>query len=299
MNFVEYVAPNVANIANMKFGKYQFAVPLSIAELFYSNNGVPIEEDKTWDYAGRYNLVTGTSASKFYIQPSYTTVKFHFNREPRFYADLAFDGSICFGLGVTDTTRLLYQNSLQGGTNNVTGYWPKKLVPYTTVMNNPSVNPVWGSYNPPVMRLADLYLLYAEALNEAEGPGDEVYTYIDLVRARAGLPGVLESWNNYSKTPSKPLTREGMRSIIRQERRIELCFEGGIGWDLRRWKIYTGLYATAVQGWNYYFVSNPTPRNYYRVNNVFTPLLNTKDYFWPLRQSLLLNNNKLVQNIGW
>lgn len=298
-SFIEHMTPNIANLGSMQKGKYQFAVPLSMAELFYTKNGIPIEEDKTWDYAGRNTLTAGTAATKFYIQPSYSTVKFHFNREPRFYADLAFDGGICFGFGVTDSTRLLYQNSLQGATNNVTGYWPKKLIPYSIVINNTSANPTWVNYIPPVMRLADLYLLYAEALNEASGPNAEVYKYIDLIRERAGLPDVLSAWTNYSNNPSKPLSKDGLRSIIRQERRIELCFEGDIGWDLRRWKIYTGIYATAVQGWNFYFNNIPTAANYYRVTNVFTPVLSTKDYFWPIRQAMILNNNKLVQNIGW
>src|SRR3546814_5679203 len=62
---------------------------LKMAELFYTENGVPISEDKTWDYADRYNLRIATSDDEA-LQTGYQTVGLHFNREPRFYADMAF-----------------------------------------------------------------------------------------------------------------------------------------------------------------------------------------------------------------
>src|SRR3546814_11817017 len=66
-----------------------------MAELLYTENGVPISEDKTWDYADRYNLRIATSDDEA-LQTGYQTVGLHFNREPRFYADMAFDGSKWF-----------------------------------------------------------------------------------------------------------------------------------------------------------------------------------------------------------
>lgn len=63
-------------------------------------------------------------------------------------------------------------------------------------------------YSFPIIRLADLYLMYAEALNESqESPTQDVYDYVDLVRERAGLKGVKESWSKYSKSPDKPNTK--------------------------------------------------------------------------------------------
>src|ERR1700730_13662018 len=102
------------------------------------------------------------------------------------------------------------------------------------------------------MRLVVLYLLYADALNKASGSTPEAFTYIDLVRARAGLQGVQQSWNTYSKNPSKPTTKDGLRAIIHQERRIELCFEAQSGWDLRRWKELQEVLSNSMQGWNIY-----------------------------------------------
>ncbi|HYH55900.1 MAG TPA: RagB/SusD family nutrient uptake outer membrane protein, partial [Anseongella sp.] len=75
----------------------QLAPTLKIAEMFYSNKGVPISEDKTWDFANRYTLKTATAADRYNIKEGYETAALHFDREPRFYAGLAFDGAIWYG----------------------------------------------------------------------------------------------------------------------------------------------------------------------------------------------------------
>ena len=88
----------------------------------------------------------------------------------------------------------------------------------------------------PIIRVADLYLLYAETLNEsASTPPDDAYKYLDLVRKRAGLKGVKEAWQKYSIYPDKPLSKEGLREIIHRERRIELAAEGHRYDDIRRY----------------------------------------------------------------
>ena len=80
----------------------ELSPPLKIAEMFYSDKGVPINEDKTWDYNNRYTLRKAGDSDKLYIRNGYTTVGLHFNREPRFYADLGFDGGIYYGQGKFD-----------------------------------------------------------------------------------------------------------------------------------------------------------------------------------------------------
>lgn len=75
------------------------------------------------------------------------------------------------------------------------------------------------------MRLGNLYLLYAEALNESGASKTDVLTWVDLIRERAGLEGVEESWDTYTNN-KKYETVDGRREIIQQERGIELAFEG-------------------------------------------------------------------------
>ncbi|HVU56250.1 MAG TPA: RagB/SusD family nutrient uptake outer membrane protein [Puia sp.] len=299
----QYMAsPRVtADAAANVFAVYSnFSVPIAESELFYTDNGVPINEDKNWDYAGRYSLQNGDQQHFFYIHNNYPTAKGNFHREPRYYADVSFDGANWFGSGNTDDRNMNYVNAVNGFASppdqlryNATGYWAKKLVPYQSTAGASSV---WQGYSWPFIRLTSLWLLYAECLNEVNGPTTEAYAWIDKVRARAGLQGVVDSWNNYSRNPGKPSTKEGLRSIIHQERRIELAFEGQAGWDLRRWKELQAVLTGPVQGWN---VFNRTVNGYYQVLNVFQPIFGLRNYFYPIQDYDILTNPNLTQTLYW
>ena len=140
--------------------------------------------------------------------------------------------------------------------------------------------------------------MYAEVLNEVKAtPDDEVYEYIDLVRARSGLEGVVDSWVNYSSNPNKPNSQDGMRKIIHQERMIELAFEGIRFWDLRRWKLAEEYMNTPIQGFD---VLKSEAEDFYQPQTLFREqTFGLKNYLWPLRQGNLLKNQNLVQNPGW
>lgn len=294
-----------ANAAANVFAIYsQFSVPIGESEIFYTNNGVPINEDKTWDYANRYTVVTGDDAHQYYIKKGYPTAKGNFDRENRYYADVAYDGALWFGLGNTDDNNADVVNAVSGFAappdalrGNATGYWARKLVPYETVFGN---NTVYYNYSWPFIRLPSLWLLYAECLNEVSGPSPTVYQYIDLVRARAGLQGVVQSWAQYSNNPSKPASQAGLRAIIHQERRIELAFEGQAGWDLRRWKELQGVMSNPFQGWNTDPGQNhKTVAGYYQLVNYYQPVFALKDYLYPIQTYDLLTNPNLVQSLYW
>ncbi|WP_448636107.1 RagB/SusD family nutrient uptake outer membrane protein [Pedobacter panaciterrae] len=284
----------------------ELSPPLKIAEMFYSSNGVPINEDKTYDYTGRYNLRVSGDADRLYVHKGYTTVSLHFNREPRFYADLGFDGAVYYGHGRYDDKDFMGLFYLEGkfkqrngkgkyGFNTVTGYNLKKLIHFQNVINSQDDYSV-VNYPYPIMRLSDLYLLYAEALNESEGPGTEVNRYIDLVRARAGLPTVAASWTNFSTNPVKYQNKDGMRAIIHQERLIELSFESQRLWDLRRWKESATELNKQILGWD---LSQTEPISYYRTTVVYNQSFGSKDYFWPIDENYIVNNRNLAQNLGW
>lgn len=281
----------------------QYGPTLQVAELFYSKNGVPINEDKTFDYADRYALETSTAEQKNNIKPFYTTAKLHFNRENRFYATIGFDGGAWYGQGRNDDDNLWYLEGKAGQhagfqrreAYSPTGYWAKKLIAYRTVMGQSSLTQDW--YPWPVMRLADLYLLYAEASNEKEGPNPEAFKYINLVRERAGLNTVEESWSTFSRQSTKYQSQDGLRAIIHRERTIELALEGQRFWDLRRWMKAHEELAGPPEGW---YVLGDSPETYYRPQTVYnTRSFRLRDYLWPIRDAVLLENRNLVQNPGW
>jgi len=279
------------------------APTLRMAELFYSDNGVPIEEDKFWNYNDRYALRTATAEDANYLQEGYETVELHFEREPRFYGSLAFDGSIWYGQGRKSETNNWhvqakfgqYAGGKPANGYSSTGYWPKKLVNVNNVYSA-TVNYTVTPYPSPIIRLADLYLLYAEALNEYYGPTDEVFQYIDLVRKRAGLKPVKEAWQQFSSNPGKPDTPEGTRAIIHQERAIELAFEGVRFWDLRRWKTAVDELNGPVQGWD---LLKANANEYYVPTLLHARRYETRDYLWPIKEHDLIVNKNLVQNPGW
>lgn len=278
----------------------QLAPTMKIAELFYSDNGVPISEDKNWDFANKYNLRTAVAKEKNYIQTGYTTAGLHFNREPRFYANIAFDGSQWY---MQNKTWKVQAKSGQAQSQkaafgySITGYYPKKLVNWKFIIQT-GLGYTTEVYPWPIMRLADLYLMYAEASNEVNGPGADSYFYINKVRERAGLKSVEESWTANSTNPTKYTTQAGLRQIIHQERLIELAFEGSRFWDLRRWKEASdNLQNSPVYGWD---INQTDAATYYRRKLLYIQKFTApRDYLWPISESNTVVNPNLVQNLGW
>ncbi len=285
---------------------------LKIVEKYYSNNGVPIEEDKDWQdnnwYANRYQIrsTPSTGSEKYLVKENEYTVNLHFNREVRFYASIGFDRGIYFGNSYTDFPGNVKwcdffakgHSGMSSSTEcfSITGYSAKKMHSYK---NTVTANANSVEYYPfPIMRLADLYLLYAESLNEYSGPSQEVYNYVDSIRGRVGLDGVVDSWTKHSVNPAKPTSKDGMREIIHRERTIELAFEGKRFWDIRRWKKISEL-NEQPRGWN--TLKGEVKEDFYVITNMAqTPVkFSVRDYFWPIKERELSVNSKLLQNFDW
>ncbi|MDO6435685.1 RagB/SusD family nutrient uptake outer membrane protein [Flavitalea sp. BT771] len=276
----------------------QLAPTMKMVELFYSMHGVPINEDITYNYADRYSLRTAVDSENYYLQSGYQTATINFDREPRFYADMAFDGSQYFMANqMWGIQAKMGQSQSQKNTSgySITGYFTKKLVNWNYVIQD-GQSVTTDDYPWPEMRLADLYLLYAEALNEADGPSSDIYQYLNLIRARAGLPAVQDAWTQYSNNPSKFQTQSGLRDIIRQERGIELAFEGSRFWDLLRWKTAITEWNKQVVGWD---VTQADPNFYYRRKILYTQIFQPRQYLWPLAVQDVTINPNILQNPGW
>lgn len=282
-----------------------YAPTINTAEQFYSDKGIPIDEDLTYPYNERYKLRLAEETHEYYIQRGEQTAALNFDREPRYYAFLGFDRGKWYGVGRLENDAETwhvegklteYSSAFDPGNYSATGYWPKKLVHMKSGFLNSQTYSV-ESYPFPEARFSDLLLLYAEALNESkEQPDAEVYEVIDRIRERAGLEGVVESWGNYARIPSKPGNRIGLREIIHRERLNELAFENAHYWDLRRWKEAPAVLNRPVKGWN---VLSDNSTDYYTVKVYFQQKFGLKDYFAPIPESDLIRNPNLKQNPGW
>ena len=198
-----------------------------------------------------------------------------------------------------------FSNRVANNEYNPTGYWAKKLVNLNTRWRDAN-ELTYLNFPYPDMRFADLLLLAAETINEATPGGDEVaanpevYAYIDMIRERANLEGIVESYQKYAiaDKKNKPQTKGGMREIIRRERKVELSLEGQEYWDLKRWKTAHLELNRNVQGWNV-TAEDPSPSVYYIPTTVYTERFTLRDYFAPIPESDLINNPMLIQNPGW
>ncbi|WP_372651390.1 RagB/SusD family nutrient uptake outer membrane protein [Draconibacterium sp.] len=285
------------------------AATYRMAERYYTKNGVPIEEDLTFELDKKWEITTTPGADdpeytemKGIMQPGAETIKLYLNREPRFYANLAITGGYWRTHGVRINTKM-YAGS-DGGFNSSqhttdyfeTGIGIKKFV------HPESKSGHWArtvKYPYPIIRLADLYLMKAEALNEYyDAPTQEVYDAINLVRERAGVPNVETVWSDASivKSVNKHTTKEGMRDIILAERGNELAFEGSRFWDMLRTKRAVMEFSNPIWGWDY---RGTTGANFFNLEVKQSRRFTITDCLWPIDLNEMNTNSKLVQNPGW
>lgn len=138
----------------------------------------------------------------------------------------------------------------------------------------------WDSPNDiPLIRFADILLMYAEALNEAHGPLKNVYDAVNLVRERAGLVNLPDG-----------LDKDGMRKFIRLERFHEFPGEGHLFFDVRRWR--TAATDDPIFGMNHDVLD-------FRGEKLFTRKFSEKYYLFPIPEAERDINDKLTQNPGW
>jgi len=207
------------------------------------------------------------------------------NRDPRFYANIHFSGSIWKGR-VLEFWRTGLDGRGAGGQNYTsTGYLIKKFADLNVdIPANRTALKTWVFF-----RLGEQYLNYAEALNEFQGPVSDVYLYVNQIRKRAGMPPLQSG-----------LTKEEMREKIRHERRIELAFETHRYFDLRRWKLAEIVDNKDVYGMNIQSGSSLQDVEFYKRTRVETRVFDApKHYLWPIYQYEINRNNNLVQNPQW
>ena len=309
--FEQWTMPNFTENVHNTWGYRFIGVPLKIVDRFLTRNGLPTNNDIEWEGVNLMEPVECPEDHSYYLEESYVTARMNLNREPRFYSYLGFDGGKWMAmLGSYNNlapSDIPFVNCRNGGplgkggseTGPVTGYFPKKLYPIQCRVTGQNAHATyWFPW--PIIRLSDLYLLYAEAINEAEGPNgphkDDLFHYLDAIRERAGIPDVKTSWDTYSNNPGYYNTQYGMRDIIHTERLVELCFESQRFWDIRRWKEVANEYQKGIYGFT---ITGSAPEDYYSRRLVAAQTFGLKDYFWPISTTYIDRNPNLVQNLGW
>lgn len=246
----------------------------------YQEEGYGTYKDQNDNFSKKY---TNVSVSNRYL-----------NREPRFYNTVFFNGR----QWPVSCNQVLFYNGgnsgVQEGQATLTGYMLFKRFNRSVSLTNPGVA---SQFRPSIIfRLADFYLMYAEAANEVNPNDVRVLKYLNLVRERAGLPGV-ETLN-----PAIRGNQELQRAAIQRERQVELATEGQRYFDVRRWMIADkngeGRQNSYAHGMNVRGEPNDID-DFNRVVEASQIVFNRKMYLYPMPDSEMRKTKNLVQNPGW
>ncbi|MBO5252162.1 MAG: RagB/SusD family nutrient uptake outer membrane protein [Bacteroidaceae bacterium] len=301
-------------------GGLGFGTTQEMVDLFFTDKGLRIVEDPDYvEYTGvpsaeHYGLAEDYNnprnpSTTFMKANSNLTLKQWANREPRFYVCITFNGStwVNDATGYGKITTELHYNGNSGAAKAswdapYEGYGVRKMAPQNRTEGKHSVN---------LLRLADMYLGYAEALS-ACGQYGEAMNYVNAVRARAGIPG----YGNNGGTDvngfdyiTYPENRTDVDKRIRRERLIELAYEWNRYFDVRRWKVadmsigddwiypsyHMGGEGGDIHGMNY---KKDVPEFFEKVVSE-TRVFNKRHYLFPIPDEDIRRNPGMVQNYGW
>lgn len=231
----------------------------------------------------------GTSTSDYKapdgtLYASAGTRMMYVNREPRFYADITFSNSKWFegteGDYVVDFTYSGNCGKKQGNNDYTsTGYLVRKGM--DSGDRNQNLVCV-------LLRLTNIYFDYIEALAHVDPTNEDIWTYMNMIRDRAGIPG-------YGETPNlpKPTTTNEVLELIRKEKRVELSFENCRYFDVRRWGLVSE-FNKPIHGMNVNYDGNEFFKRTRITDRVFS-----RQYFFPIPQSEIDIDKNLVQNTNF
>ncbi|QNA42708.1 RagB/SusD family nutrient uptake outer membrane protein [Lacibacter sediminis] len=252
-------------------------------DAYFMANGKPIT-DPTSGY-------TATGFSSFqapYDNTTRSTFNQWVNREPRFYVGITYTNSVWLypdqntGNLIVTNMEFSGNSGLAQSTSDVTptGYIIRKGVANT--------DDARGNL---YLRLAQIYLDYAEALNESTPADADILKYLNFIRERAGIPQYGAGVNPLPV----PATQAEMRAAIRAERRVELAFENVRYFETRRWKIAEQTDAGPFYGMDR--TKNGTA--FYTKTLLETRVFRKRDYLFPIPANEVLRNPLIKQNTGW
>ena len=264
-------------------------VTQEMVDKFRMINGKAINETgSTYNQNG----FTATAKSGYYVAG---TSSMYVNREPRFYNSITFNGAAIPFVAKTGQTYVQYWPA--GNSGNANGSEPK--FPKTGYLARKHTNPARnlsnnaGNVVRPAMyiRLAELYLNYAEALNESDPGNGDILVHLNAIRTRGGIPAL-----------GAGLSQADMRKQIQMEKCIEMAYEGCRFFDIRRWKIANtpeGRQGGDFTGMNVYDGTGLSDPAFYVKTRTSTRIWDNKYYILPIPQSELNKNFVMVQAPGY
>jgi hypothetical protein len=270
------------------------------ADFFAPSRNSSLRAMPTHNLAEEFGMINGKRRNE--VGSEYDPLKPFEKRDPRFNYTIAFNGTLWhYGPVNAKIPVYTYDGAFQDGFQNKTyhtGYFWRKMQEENTMWN--------GGPNTerclPLIRYAEILMIYAEASNELD-ERDKAYDMIGLLRERAGIETGTDGM--YGLKPN--MDKEAMQEAIRHERRVEFAYEEQRFWDVRRWKVaenlYNGLQLTAMKVTQKF----PGTNNVTDFNYQVLPIVHAqsklvflkRNYLFPLEQVERDKNRNLVQNPGY
>lgn len=303
-------------------GGMGMGVSQEFVDMFFTDKGIPIEHDPDYrdfgigvtpdaSYYGSevdYNDPIVPSRNYFKANENLTLKQWE-NREARFYVSVTYNGSTWLNVGTTlgEVTTTLDRTGNSGRDvashdSPYTGYgWRKTARAATEQGRDRRI-----SCN---LRLADIYLGYAEVLNEV-GDISGAMRYVNMIRARAGVPEYGTGTDNNGMTRiAYPATKDEVRKRIQRERLIELNLESNHFFDVRRWMvadmvtgdgwIYPSYHNGGEGGYLHGLNTTASVPDFFRKVQYELRVFEPRHYFLPIPDAEVRRNPLMVQNYGW
>ncbi len=247
--------------------------------------GNSVTETPNQVYVDKFEMADGTIYDKAYDADN--TKRWN-NRDPRFRASVYVDGDVH---GTVAGKFEFFKGGVDAnlGAEVATPYYVKKFWPVG--VNNK--DNAWGNfrYVTPKLRAAEAFLIYAEAMTEGRGatsvwPGANINAVeaLNIVRARAGMPKVTAQAVGYNS----------FRDLVRNERWVELAFEGHLWFDTRRWNV--AHLPVNKEVWTIDFDKDYTK---FTRRKITDRVFEQKHYWMPLPNAQTLIFKGYQQNPGW
>ena len=269
-----------------------FGITQTMVDAYFMANGLPISDPNSGYVASGFSPYL--SVSDAYLNAQYglglgphNTYNQWVNREPRFYVGVTYDSSFWLyqDNGYSNIQTSFEYSGNSGRSQSTSDVSPTGYVARKNVAANDDNR---GAL---MLRLANIYLDYVEALNESDPTNPDILTYLNAIRQRAGVP----QYGTGTNPLPVPSGQTAMRTAIRNERRVELAFENVRYFDTRRWKIAPQTDAGPFYGMNMYADGS----NFYQKTLLETRVFYPRDYLFPIPNNEVLKDNLMVQNPGW
>lgn len=238
-----------------------------------------------YDATGAPVYGNGAQAPAINAASGYNDADMWTNRDPRLAATVLYQGTP-WGTMRDNSTIDVRPGMADNPTGNAnatpTGYYMRKYIPATILSSNHggTARRLWT-----IMRYAEILLNYAEAMNEVNGPCQEVYDMLDAVRHRGGITGNVADRADLAD-------KDAMRNFIHKERTVEFAFEEHRSWDVRRWNVAVEALARPIYGIN--VAMDGTISRKIAQERVF----DQKMYLYPIPESEVWKTG-IENNPGW